>query len=142
MATCPNSSPSSGTSRRPPGPRPPPAIRPRTGGPRTGGSTPEPAGSVSRDSPAPGRPWPPPATTGREEPTPPDAGAAGGPPVVGVGRCTVAPVASLADRLGYGPDAKLLILTCDDLGQSHAANAGVFDALRSGLGTSASLMVP
>ncbi|HZU79069.1 MAG TPA: polysaccharide deacetylase family protein [Acidimicrobiales bacterium] len=51
-------------------------------------------------------------------------------------------MASLAERLGYGPDAKLLILTCDDLGQSHAANAGVFDALRSGLGTSASLMVP
>jgi predicted glycoside hydrolase/deacetylase ChbG (UPF0249 family) len=35
-----------------------------------------------------------------------------------------------------------LIVNCDDLGMCHAANEGVYDALREGLGTSASLMVP
>ena len=49
---------------------------------------------------------------------------------------------SLAEELGYPPDARLLILTCDDLGSSHAANAGVYEALRTGVATSASLMVP
>ena len=49
---------------------------------------------------------------------------------------------SLAERLGYPPDAALLIVTADDLGSSHAANAGVYESLRDGLSTSASLMVP
>lgn len=49
---------------------------------------------------------------------------------------------NLAERLGYAPDAKLLIVNCDDLGSSRSANVGVYDALRSGLATSASLMVP
>lgn len=48
----------------------------------------------------------------------------------------------LAERLGYGPDDRLLILNCDDLGSSHAANVGIYTALREGLGTSATLMVP
>jgi predicted glycoside hydrolase/deacetylase ChbG (UPF0249 family) len=51
-------------------------------------------------------------------------------------------VTSLAERLGYRPDAKLLIVNCDDLGSSHAANVAVYDALRTGIATSASLMVP
>lgn len=49
---------------------------------------------------------------------------------------------TLAERLGYAPDAKLLILNCDDLGASRAANVAVYDALRNGLATSSSLMVP
>lgn len=49
---------------------------------------------------------------------------------------------TLAERLGYGPDARLLIVNCDDLGSSQAANTGVYDALRHGAATSASLMVP
>ncbi len=49
---------------------------------------------------------------------------------------------TLAERLGHAPDAKLVIVNCDDLGSSRAANVGVYDALRNGLGTSASLMVP
>lgn len=49
---------------------------------------------------------------------------------------------TLAERLGYPPDAKLVILTADDLGLCHAANLGVYDSLRQGLATSASLMVP
>ena len=48
----------------------------------------------------------------------------------------------LAERLGYPPDARLLIVTCDDLGSSHAANVGVYESLRTGVATSASLMVP
>jgi predicted glycoside hydrolase/deacetylase ChbG (UPF0249 family) len=51
-------------------------------------------------------------------------------------------VPTLAERLGYGPDDKLLILTSDDLGLCHAANVGVYESLRHGLATSASLMVP
>jgi predicted glycoside hydrolase/deacetylase ChbG (UPF0249 family) len=51
-------------------------------------------------------------------------------------------VTSVAERLGYGPDDKLLIVNCDDLGSSHAANVGVYEALRHGLATSATLMVP
>jgi chitin disaccharide deacetylase len=54
----------------------------------------------------------------------------------------VRPVATLAERLGYGPDDRLLIVNCDDLGSSHAANVGVYEALREGTATSATLMVP
>ncbi|MDO8390716.1 MAG: ChbG/HpnK family deacetylase [Actinomycetota bacterium] len=49
---------------------------------------------------------------------------------------------SLAERLGYSPDTRLVIISCDDLGSCHAANEGVFDALRHGVATCASLMVP
>jgi hypothetical protein len=51
-------------------------------------------------------------------------------------------VTALAERLGFGPDDRLLIMNCDDLGACHAANVGVYEALRSGVATSASLMVP
>ena len=51
-------------------------------------------------------------------------------------------MATLAERLGYQADDRLLIINCDDLGSSHAANSGVYDALRNGLATSATLMVP
>ncbi len=49
---------------------------------------------------------------------------------------------TLVERLGHGPDDRLLIVNCDDLGASHAANVGVYEALRDGAATSASLMVP
>ncbi len=49
---------------------------------------------------------------------------------------------TLAERLGYPPDARLLIVTAHDLGSSHAANSGVYQALRDGLASCASLMVP
>jgi predicted glycoside hydrolase/deacetylase ChbG (UPF0249 family) len=51
-------------------------------------------------------------------------------------------VTTLAERLGFDADDRVLIINCDDLGSSHAANSGVFDALRNGLATSATLMVP
>ena len=49
---------------------------------------------------------------------------------------------ALSARLGYDDDAKLLIISCDDLGASHAANVGVYGALRDGVATCASIMVP
>lgn len=49
---------------------------------------------------------------------------------------------SLAERLGHRDDAKLVIISCDDLGACHAANVGVYSALRDGLATCASIMVP
>jgi predicted glycoside hydrolase/deacetylase ChbG (UPF0249 family) len=51
-------------------------------------------------------------------------------------------VTELAERLGFGPDARVVIINSDDLGLSHAANAGVYESLRSGLATSATIMVP
>lgn len=48
----------------------------------------------------------------------------------------------LAERLGHPADAKLVILSCDDLGSCHAANVGVFESIRSGVATCTSLMVP
>jgi len=51
-------------------------------------------------------------------------------------------VTSVAELLGHPPDARLLIVNCDDLGSSHAANVGVYEALRDGVATSAGLMVP
>ncbi|GIU83866.1 MAG: carbohydrate deacetylase [Acidimicrobiales bacterium] len=44
--------------------------------------------------------------------------------------------------LGLEPGERALIVTCDDLGLCHAANMGIFRALREGIATSASLMVP
>jgi predicted glycoside hydrolase/deacetylase ChbG (UPF0249 family) len=49
---------------------------------------------------------------------------------------------TLAERLGHAADDRLLIINCDDLGVCHAANVGVYEALRQGVATSASLMVP
>ncbi len=49
---------------------------------------------------------------------------------------------AMADALGYPEDARLLIVTCDELGVTYAHNTGVYGALRSGLGTSAGLVVP
>lgn len=51
-------------------------------------------------------------------------------------------MAALAERLGFNADDRIVIINCDDLGMCHATNDGVYDALRSGLATSASLMVP
>jgi predicted glycoside hydrolase/deacetylase ChbG (UPF0249 family) len=51
-------------------------------------------------------------------------------------------MSELAERLGYRSTDRLVILSADLLGSSHAANVAVFDALRRGLATSASLVVP
>jgi predicted glycoside hydrolase/deacetylase ChbG (UPF0249 family) len=49
---------------------------------------------------------------------------------------------ALTELLGYSQDAKLLIVSCDDLGSSQAANSAIYQALREGWATSAGLMVP
>ncbi|MEY2430278.1 MAG: hypothetical protein QOC92_3 [Acidimicrobiaceae bacterium] len=49
---------------------------------------------------------------------------------------------TLAERLGHQAGDRLLIINCDDLGSSYAANVGCYEALRTGLATSATLMVP
>jgi predicted glycoside hydrolase/deacetylase ChbG (UPF0249 family) len=49
---------------------------------------------------------------------------------------------SLVEALGYPPDACLLIVSCDELGISHASNAGVYNSLREGMGTTGGLVVP
>ena len=54
----------------------------------------------------------------------------------------MADVTTLNERLGFGPEERLVLLNCDDLGMSHAANLGCFEALRDGIATSATLMVP
>jgi chitin disaccharide deacetylase len=49
---------------------------------------------------------------------------------------------TVAERLGYPPDAKLLIVHADDLAVAHSADAASFDALDKNVVTSASVMVP
>lgn len=49
---------------------------------------------------------------------------------------------TVAERLGYPPDAKLLIVHADDLAVAHSVDAASFDTLDKGGVTSASIMVP
>ncbi|MGI9622827.1 MAG: ChbG/HpnK family deacetylase [Acidimicrobiales bacterium] len=51
-------------------------------------------------------------------------------------------MSNLSEKLGYEPDAKLLIVSCTNLGQAHGTNLAVYEAIRTGLATSGSLMVP
>ncbi len=49
---------------------------------------------------------------------------------------------TVAERLGYPADAKLLIIHADDLAVAHSVDDASFAALESGAVTSASVMVP
>ena len=49
---------------------------------------------------------------------------------------------TIAERLGYPADSKLLILHADDLGAAHSVDAASFEALDKGDVSSASVMVP
>ena len=49
---------------------------------------------------------------------------------------------STAERMGYGPKDRVLMVHADDLGMSHTVNVASMEALKQGLVTSASVMVP
>ena len=49
---------------------------------------------------------------------------------------------TLVERLGYGPDTRLLMVHADDLGMCHSVNVASTRALTEGVVSSASVMVP
>ncbi len=49
---------------------------------------------------------------------------------------------TIAERLGYPADSKLLIIHADDLAVAHSEDVASFDALDRGAATSASIIVP
>lgn len=53
-----------------------------------------------------------------------------------------APSQTLAERLGYTAEDRLLIINSDDVGMCHSANAAAMEALQKGLLTSISIMMP
>jgi predicted glycoside hydrolase/deacetylase ChbG (UPF0249 family) len=55
---------------------------------------------------------------------------------------TTATAPSVAERLGFRPDDRVVIVNCDDLGSSQAANDAIRRWMREGSATSATLMVP
>ena len=52
------------------------------------------------------------------------------------------PAKTIAERLGYPRDAKLLIVHADDLGMTHSVNVATIKALQTGLVNSGSIMIP
>ena len=49
---------------------------------------------------------------------------------------------SYAERLGWGPEDKVVIFHVDDIGMSHDTNRGTIKVLEEGLATSFSIMMP
>ncbi len=48
----------------------------------------------------------------------------------------------LSELLGFGPDARVLIVNCDDFGMHDAVNAAVVESIENGIASSCSLIVP
>jgi predicted glycoside hydrolase/deacetylase ChbG (UPF0249 family) len=53
----------------------------------------------------------------------------------------VSPIRS-SELLGYPPEARVLIVNCDDFGMSDGINTAVIDSIENGIARSCSLMVP
>jgi len=51
-------------------------------------------------------------------------------------------VTALVERLGYGPGDRVLVLSCAELGVFHAGNIAIYESLRNGTATTATLLVP
>jgi len=51
-------------------------------------------------------------------------------------------VSTVLERLGYSPDDRVVIVSCDDVGLNHSTNEAVFASLRDSAATSAAVMVP
>ena len=49
---------------------------------------------------------------------------------------------SLAQRLGFAADDRVVVIHCDDIGMCHASNEGAFEALAEGPASCGSVMVP
>jgi predicted glycoside hydrolase/deacetylase ChbG (UPF0249 family) len=47
-----------------------------------------------------------------------------------------------SELLGFGPDARVLIVNCDDFGMHEAVNAAVVESIENGIASSCSLIVP
>jgi chitin disaccharide deacetylase len=47
-----------------------------------------------------------------------------------------------SELLGYRPDARVLIVNCEDFGMHEAVNAAVVESIENGIASSCSLMVP
>jgi predicted glycoside hydrolase/deacetylase ChbG (UPF0249 family) len=47
-----------------------------------------------------------------------------------------------AERLGWGPEDRVVLFHCDDAGMSHASNLGAIESLENGVVTSVSIMMP
>ena len=59
-----------------------------------------------------------------------------------LGNLTATTTQTLAERLGYKPTDKILIVNGDDVGMCHAANEATIESLEKGLMTSSTMMVP
>jgi chitin disaccharide deacetylase len=56
--------------------------------------------------------------------------------------CSLCRSQTLAEKLGYKPADRLLIINCDDVGMCHSANLAVIEGMETGLITSGSIMTP